>query len=166
MTINIGITELSVGVIIIGLLQLWISECLKASLQRENTKFVEKIRWDIKVREQAERVAEYMSIARNLKETDPPDIYQRANRLNWELAMWLPEDLYNAMMSAIAKPSDKINPLSVVIDIRKYLLGNSAGNLSQNNVGHHAPGIGEIAANHPLQQTEAHGAGSGSRARR
>ena len=147
MTIELGLLEISIGVILLGTLQflasLWISERLKASLQKENALFLEKIRWDIKVREQAERVAEYLAIARDLKESDTPEVYQRTNRLNWELAMWLPEDLYKAMMDAIAKPNDKNNPLSVVVAIRKYLLGATAGELSQNNIGHHAPGIGK-----------------------
>lgn len=147
MTIELGLPEISIGVILLGTLQflasLWISDRLKASLQKENAVFLEKIRWDIKVREQAERVAEYMAIARDLKESDTSEVYQRANRLNWELAMWLPEDLYKAMMDAIAKPNDKKNPLSVVVAIRKYLLGAAAGELSQDNIGHHAPGIGK-----------------------
>ena len=147
MTIELGLPEISIGVILLGTLQflasLWISERLKASLQKENAVFLEKIRWDIKVREQAERVAEYMAIARDLNESDTSGVYQRANRLNWELAMWLPEDLYKALMDAIAKPNDKNNPLSVVVAIRKYLLGDAAGGLSQNNIGHHAPGIGK-----------------------
>ena len=117
-------------------------ESIKASFQKENTLFIEKLRWELKVREQAERVAEYMEIARNLEESDTSENYQRANRLNWELAMWLPEGLYKAMMDAIAKPDVENNPLSVVVAIRKYLLGDAAGELSQDNIGHHGPGIG------------------------
>lgn len=117
-------------------------ESIKASFQKENTIFFEKLRWELKVREQAERVAEYMAIARDLKASDTSEEYRRTNRLNWELAMWLPEDLYKAMMDAIAKPSDEYNPLSVVVAIRKYLLGDAAGELSQDNIGHHGPGIG------------------------
>ena len=147
MTIELGLPEISIGVILLGTIQflatLWVSERLKASLQKENAVFLEKIRWDIKVREQAERAAEYLAIARDLKDSDSPETYRRVNRLNWELAMWLPENLYNAMMSAIAKPDDNNNPLSVVVAIRKHLLGDAAGEISQNNIGYHAPGIGK-----------------------
>ena len=147
MTIEFGLPEISIGVILLGTIQtlitLWVSERLKASLQKENAIFLERIRWDIKVREQAERTAEYLSIARDLKESDTPETYRRVNRLNWELAMWLPEDLYKAMMNAIAKPDDTNNPLSVVVAIRQYLLGKKAGNIDQKCIGHHAPGIGK-----------------------
>jgi len=88
--------------------------------------------------------AEYLAIARDLKDSDTPETYRRVNRLNWELAMWLPADLYTAMVYAIAKPDDKNNTLSVVVAIRKYLLGNAAGDISQDNIGHHGPGIGNI----------------------
>lgn len=146
MKVELGIPEISIGVILLGIFQflasLWISERLKASLQKENTVFLENLRWDIKVREQAERVAEYMAIARALEESSPAEEYRRANQLNWELAMWLPEDLYKAMVLAIAKPSNENNPLSVVVEIRKYLLGKSAGKLVQDNIGFHAPGVG------------------------
>ena len=147
MTVELGLPEISIGVIFLGTVQflatLWVSERLKASLQKENAEFLEKIRWDIKVREQAERAAEYLSIAKDLKESDSSETYQRVNRLNWELAMWLPEDLYKAMMDAIKKPDKDNNPLSVVVSIRQYLLGDAAGKITQNNIGYHAPGIGK-----------------------
>lgn len=147
MTVELGLPEISIGVILLGTVQflatLWVSERLKASLQKENAVFLEKIRWDIKVREQAERAAEYLSIAKDLKESDSSETYRRVNRLNWELAMWLPEDLYKAMMDAVAKPDENNNPLSVVVSIRQYLLGDSAGKIAQNDIGQHAPGIGK-----------------------
>jgi hypothetical protein len=143
MTMALGGLKVSIDVLLLGgvqfILSLWITEQFK----KENAKFIERIRWDIKVREQAERAAEYLAIARDLKESDTPETYRHVNRLNWELAMWLPEDLYKAMMDAVAKPDYTDNPLSVVVSIRKYLLGNAAGKISQDNIGHHAPGIGQ-----------------------
>ncbi len=56
--------------------------------------------------------------------------------------MWLPEDIYNEAVKAIVAPSKNVNELSVVISVRKLLLKNKAGKLSQDNVAHHAPGIG------------------------
>jgi len=150
MMITLSLPEIGLGVILLGTLQfltsLWISERLKASLQKENAIFLENLRWDLKVREQAAKVAEYMAIARDLNETDSPEEYRKINRLTWELAMWLPEDIYKAMGHAIAKPDKDINPLSVVVDVRKILLGAASGNLTQDDIIHHAPGIGKKAA--------------------
>jgi hypothetical protein len=154
---EIGLPAISLGVVVFVaiqfLLSLWIGERLKTSLQKENMVFLEKIRWELKVREQAERVAEYLAIASDLKETDPPEKYQRVNRLNWELAMWLPENLYKAMVDAIIKPNKENNTLSVVVGIRKYLLGDIAGQLSQDNIGCHGPGIGKKTVDNKLLET-------------
>jgi hypothetical protein len=145
MTFTLGLKEIGIGVILLGalqfLLQLWISERLKASLQKENGVFLENLRWEMRVREQARGAAEYMAIAKDIKESDPPEIFRKANQLAWELAMWLPEDVYRAMGQALTKPDETNNPLSVVIAVRKVLLGDSSGNLTQNDIIHHAPGI-------------------------
>ena len=147
MTFELGLPEISLGVILLGIIQflatLWICERLKAELQRENAVFIESLKWDLKVREQAKRVAEYMALARRLRETSPESDYERANQLSWELAMWLPDEIYKQMTTAIAQPNQEVNELSVTIAVRKLLLGTKAGTLSPDDVAHHAPGIGK-----------------------
>lgn len=102
-----------------------------------------KVKYDIelKAKERAEKVAEYMALARELKESSSEEDYQKANRLSWELAMWLPADVYKSLGKALSKPEKEVNPLSVVISVRKVLLGNTAGDLTQDDIIHHAPGI-------------------------
>ncbi|MHB1320415.1 MAG: hypothetical protein ACYCY0_02450 [Acidithiobacillus ferrivorans] len=124
------------------LLALWLSERLKAALARETGLFLESMRWDTKVREQAEKVAEYMALANFLKVDGSPDQYERANRLAWELALWLPPELYRAVTKAMSSPSEETNPLSVLIDVRKHLLKSTAGNLTQDEILFHAPNAG------------------------
>lgn len=65
--------------------------------------------------------------------------------MSWELAMWLPEDVYKSLGKAMSSPSKDINPLSVVIDVRKVLLSEKAGELTPEDVIHHAPGVGKKA---------------------
>jgi hypothetical protein len=142
MTFILGLKEIAIGVIALGALQFLLQELLKTSLQKKNDVFLEKLRWEMKIREQARGVAEYMAIARDLKESESPDNFRKANQLAWELAMWLPEDIYRAMGRALTKPNEVDNPLAVVVAVRKILLGNSSGNLTQNNILQHAPGIG------------------------
>jgi len=147
MIFTLGLPEICVGALVLAALQflaaLLISERLKASLQKENAVFLEGLKWDLKVREQAARVAEYMAIARDLKPTDSTEEYRKINRLSWELAMWLPEDIYRAMTRAITAPDKVTNPLSVAIEVRRLLLGKACGNLTQDDIAHHAPGIGK-----------------------
>jgi hypothetical protein len=147
MTFELGLPEISLGVILLGVFQvlatLWFSERLKAELQKENALFAETIKWDLKVREQAKRVAEYMALARRLKEASPESDFERANQLSWELAMWLPDNIYKQMTTAISKPNQDVNELSVTIAVRKILLGEKAGNLGADDIAHHHPGIGK-----------------------
>lgn len=75
------------------LVSLWLSERFKAQLQRETGVFLESIRWEVRVREQAAKVAEYMALARDLRESSSVDEYRRANQLGWELSLWLPADI-------------------------------------------------------------------------
>jgi len=135
------------GLSLLGLLQfitsLWISERLKTSLQQETNEVLEKLRWDFKIREQGAKVAEYMALARNLRHDSSEEDYREANRLAWELAMWLPADVYRALAQALATPTEQFNPLTVTIQVRKILLGNSAGDLTSEHILQHAPGIGE-----------------------
>jgi len=142
MTFILGLKEIAIGVIALGALQFLLQELLKTSLQKKNDVFLEKLRWEMKIREQARGVAEYMAIARDLKESESPDNFRKVNQLAWELAMWLPEDIYRAMGWALTKPNDVDNPLAVVVAVRKVLLGDSSGNLTQNDILQHAPGIG------------------------
>lgn len=124
------------------LVSLWLSERFKAALQRETGQFLESLRWDLKVREQAAKVAEYMALARDLREDSSTEDYRKANRLAWELALWLPPDVYRSVCRAIAAPDQETNPLSVVVEVRKVLLGHAAGNLTQDQILYHAPGAG------------------------
>jgi hypothetical protein len=116
---------------------------LKLALQKEHSKFLDELQWNRKVQEQAARVAEYLALARRLKETSPESDYERANQLSWELAMWLPEQIYKQMTRAIARPGQDVNELTVAISVRKLLLGEKAGQLGPDDIAHHASGIGK-----------------------
>ncbi len=118
-------------------------ERLRLALQKEHSKFLDELQWNRKVQEQAARVAEYMALARRLKESSPESDYERANQLSWELAMWLPPEIYRQMTSAIVRQNKDVDELTVVISVRKLLLGDKAGNLGPDDIAHHAPGIGK-----------------------
>jgi hypothetical protein len=144
MSFTLGLPEISLGVMLFAALQylasLWISERLKTSLQKEHSTFLENLKWELKMREQSIRVAEYLALVRNLK--DDSD-YRKANQLSWELAMWLPEAIYKEMTSAITNPSDNTNELTTVVSVRSLLLKDKAGKLTPDDIAHHAPGIGK-----------------------
>lgn len=118
-------------------------ERIKLVFQKEHSKFLDDLQWNRKVQEQAARVAEYLALARKLREDSAEIEYERANQLSWELAMWLPDEIYKHMTMAIAAPGPDINELTVSIEVRKLLLGDKAGNLTPDDIAHHSPGIGK-----------------------
>ena len=124
----------------------WIKARLKSSIKHEYNKFLEEYKYDIKVREQAARVSKYLALARRLKKESGEFDYERTNQLSWELAMWLPSDIYKKMVKAITSPDKENNELTVVVEVRKLLLGDKAGDLTSDDIAHHAPGIGKKSA--------------------
>jgi hypothetical protein len=125
------------------LLGLWIKARLESSIKSEYDKLLEDYRFDLRAREQAAKAAEYIALARNLETTSTEADYRRANQLAWELALWLPDDLYRNLGKALASPSSDNNILSVLIEIRKLLL-KTPGTLNDAEVIHHAPNVGAI----------------------
>lgn len=85
-------------------------------------------------------IAEYLALARTLKEKSPVKEYRRANELSWYLAMVLPEGLYCHMVRAISDQTEHTNPLTTVIEARG-LLG-TKDRLTSDGIAHHAPGVG------------------------
>jgi len=152
--VQLGWTEVWVAVLLLAVVQfligLWIKARLEGSIKHSYDRKLEEFRYELKVREQAAKVAEYMELARHLREDSPPEDYRIANRLAWELAMWLPSDVYKRMAEGLVRPNESNNPLVVVVAVRKLLLGDKAGDLTMDNIISHAPGIGKPrkAANH------------------
>ena len=66
------------------LLGIWIKSRLETSIKSEYDKLLEDYRFDLKAREQAAKVAEYMALAWKLR-ADSGEIahYRRANQLVW-----------------------------------------------------------------------------------
>lgn len=122
-------------------LSIWIKARLESSIKSEYDRLLEDYRFDLKAREQAAKAAEYIALARNLETTSSDADYRRANQLAWELALWMPDDIYRNLGRALASPSSQNNILSVLIEIRKFLLRNP-GTLNDDEVIHHAPSIG------------------------
>lgn len=137
-------------IISLGILQYlfskWLEARLENSIKHEYDKLIEDYKYNIKIREQAARTAEYLALAHRLKTDSPPSDYERANQLSWELAMWLPTELYEKMGQALTSPSRENNILTIVIECRKLLLKENAGTLDSEKIASHAPGIGKSKA--------------------
>jgi hypothetical protein len=147
MEITVGVLSALLTTALISILAFFarnlIAELISYPFQKEHSKFLDELRWHRKVQEQAARVAEYMALVRRLKESSPESDFERANQLSWELAMWIPDEIYRQMTMAIVQPDQNVNELSVVVAVRKLLLGDGAGSLGPDEIAHHAPGVGQ-----------------------
>ncbi len=92
---------------------------------------------------QAEKIGEYLALARTLKEDDSKENYRRVSALSYELALWMPDYLYKAIGQAVAHPNDNCNISTVIIDIRRWLLETNSDELEPRHIIYHAPGIGK-----------------------
>ena len=120
---------------------IWIKTTIEKSIAARYDKILEDYRYTLKVRERAEKVAEYMALQIDLKEDSLQNEYHRVNQLGWELGMWLPADIYKRVIKA-ATSLTPIERFEAVIAVRKLLLGDNAGDLTWNDIMFHAPGIG------------------------
>lgn len=147
MAITLTITDLFLITAIFSGLQflssIWIKSRLEGSIKHEYDRLLEEYKYEIEIRKQAARVSEYLALARRLKADSGDPDFEKANQLSWELAMWLPADIYRSMTKAIVNPSLSVNPLTVSVEVRRLLLGGKAGDLKPEDIAHHAPHVGE-----------------------
>ena len=137
---NIVLSIIS-SISIIGILGFLGKTYIDSLFQKKHVKYIEDVRWEAKIREQAASVAEYLALAKTLEEGDSPDRYRKINQLAMELAMWLPAGIYRAMGKAVVK-NDYSEIMPVLIDVRKILLGEKYDPLSPDDFILHKPGIG------------------------
>ena len=100
---------------------------------------MEDLRYDVRIREQAAKTAEYLSLAWQLGADEDKQTYRRANQLGWELALYLPPDVYRHVCAAIATPGDDQNVLTALLAVRQHLLGKQTGDLVADELLLHAP---------------------------
>jgi hypothetical protein len=135
MTIEISFWSASFIVAAWAALQFLVAEWMKArllkSIEHEYQKKLEEYRYDLKVREQAARVAEYLS----LRNSDKNDVYLM-NKLSWELALWLPAEVYQKLAHVIVNAPDAQKYKELLIDVRKLLLKDNSDKLTWDNIIH------------------------------
>jgi hypothetical protein len=145
MKFEITLKMASLIIIGIGVLQFLLTTWTKArigeSIRSEYAKILEEYRYDIKVRERAARVAEYLSLYYGNSQN-----FQKLNQLSWELSLWLPSDIYTSIGPALKNIGpqmdlDKETLLDILIKTRKYLLKDNCGDLTNDNIMVHGKNI-------------------------
>lgn len=87
-----------------------------------------------------EKVAQYLVLAGALDKSSPLEDYERANELSLELAMLLPAPVYRSLVEAAAHPTERLNPSSVALMVRKALF-DSDGEEQPVLLAVHVPGL-------------------------
>jgi hypothetical protein len=136
-SLTIGTIVAALNAIVLFLGSRWIEGKINSQFERS----LEDYRFELKTREQAAKIAEYAALASTLKDTDDPETYRRANQLAWELFLWLPADVYRKLGRGLAGNTVELS--EALVDVRKVLLGEQAGNLNENDLIVHAPDIGK-----------------------
>lgn len=141
MEIKINLTTATLIIIAISIIQFLIANWTKSridnSIKAEYAKILEDYKFDLKAREQAAKVAEYIA----LYQEDSKN-FSRMNQLSFELALWLPEDIYKNLGKALIKADGEKNIFQVLVDIRKVILRKPTG-LTDKDIIFHAEGIGK-----------------------
>lgn len=104
-------------------------------------KRLEDFRYGVRVKEQASKTAEYLAYAWRLKEEQDDAIYVKANQLGWELALYLPADVYRHVRDAVYDPKPDRWVGTALIEVRRHLLKSQAGDLSSEEIALHDPKI-------------------------
>lgn len=111
---------------------------------KEKAEQLEKLRLELKVKEQVSKVARYLAKACLLDETKSKDSeFVEATAEAWELFTWLPADICKKLGQAINDP--QLVP-EVLFDVRKIALGENEDLLTledmRNYIIVHKRGIG------------------------
>jgi hypothetical protein len=139
-----GVVSAALFAVLVFLMRQWFVSRLEQSLRKELSLFNADLERSNLIQLRAERVARYLALVHDLPDHNGPD-YREANQLAWELALWLPDDLYRMVVKSIAEESWDLNRLTVIAEVRRYLLGvQAAGNLTSDDIARHSPGIGKV----------------------
>ncbi len=145
MKIEIDIKIVTILVILFSIVQfistIWIKSSIENSISAKYDKVLEDYKYDMRVKEKAEKVAEYLS----LYIQDSND-FQKLTQLSFELALWLPDDTYKILKRALFNMGPDMDMkqatvLDVLIEVRKSILKNP-GALTKDDIIIHKKDIG------------------------
>jgi hypothetical protein len=130
----VGISSSAITTVIIGVVvyfsREWIAAKLRWKLKHEYDKKLLELESQREIRLKGEVVADLL--AQWIRKNGNLD-YHELNRLTFQAFLWLPTDLAEELSNCLARKSGAKNIREVLIDIRKYLHGNT-DTLKANNI--------------------------------
>jgi hypothetical protein len=119
------------------LVSLWFKTRLESSIKHSYDKLLKQYESQVKIREQAARVAEFLALA--FSPTIEP---MRFNQLAWELSLWLPAPLVCDISRCLAGEKDAKTPKEILIEVRRILLQAPNDTLRPENLLHREDPLG------------------------
>ncbi len=95
------------------------------------TKQIEDYKAELATRTQAAKVSEFIA-----EWTTPNSDHAKLTKYSMELSLWLPADLYRKLAACVCYSPGAPAAKDVLIDIRKYLLQEKAGDLKPTEIVH------------------------------
>ena len=112
----------------------WLKYRLEHSISHEYDRKLEEMKYEMRKREQAARVAKLLAMS-----FDPETKPREFNELAWELSLWLPKDLVWEITKCLCGESTAKNPKEILIEIRKVLNGGEDDGLEAGQLVHRLP---------------------------
>lgn len=112
----------------------WFKYRLQNSIKHEYDRKLEEMKFDLRKREQAARVAKLLAMS-----FDPTTKSREFNELAWELSLWLPGDLVWEITKCLCGESTAKNPKEILIEIRKVLNNGVDDGLEAGQLVHRQP---------------------------
>ena len=109
-------------------------------------KQLEDYRRQLEVRDRAAVVAEYVAMwyasgqVADVGSMEKLEFYRRLNQLSFELALYLPADIYKELGPALAKMPSGKTAGDMLVEVRRRLL-TEPGDLTADNIIYHWPGL-------------------------
>src|SRR5213593_3279476 len=108
--IRLGWSELWLPFVLLAVLQfllaLLVKTRLEGSIKHDYDKKLEQLRFDVQVRQQAAKIAELMSEARDGGTVLSKEHATKLNKLMWDLSLWLPPQIVRDLTVHICYAKD------------------------------------------------------------
>ncbi len=140
-----GLGILIIGfVLACGIIKIFLDSYISGSVNHALNKKLEEYKFENERKMLAVQAAEYLFLAVTLTESDSKELYQKVNKMGWELALLLPAEIYRKIVLAIASKdySAVKECYQSLLEVRKLILKDQAGDLSVDDIALHLPGIG------------------------
>jgi hypothetical protein len=113
------------------LIAVWLKSTITASIKHEYDKKLAEFQYELRIREQAVKIAEFFSEwSKNNADIN------KLNNMSMELSLWLPADIYKDLAKCLTYAPGAPLAKDILIAVRKHLLKNSAGDLTAPEIIH------------------------------